>query len=253
METHLAASEQSGVEPGENDPDPAVAPRRYSSKGMRDRKQRILMEAQKLVEEFGVEGFTIRGLSSRAKVAPRTLYNLFGSKEDIIASAIEHYFDVLLEDLPPPPQPDDIVGVVDRLRQISDIIMSLRRYATAMVGVFFSPATDPRIHDSLVRISAVGTGHWLGAAEAAHILRPLDAAQRGVLTGLAVNAGYANVGDWVSGRIGAREFKRRAQVNTLLITFVFLRAEHQSPVRKIIQRLVLEQIEVERDPPQPNP
>jgi len=224
---------------GDLDELPAVA-RRYSSQTIRDRKQRILVEAQKLVEELGVEGFTVRELSARAQVAPRTLYNSFGSKEDIIAAAIEHFFLALLETLPPAPPPHDIVAVMERARQIAEEIIRLRRYATAMVGVFFSPATDARIHRSLERISAIGTAHWLKAAEAAHILRPLGEAQRGLLNALAVNGGYANVGDWVSGRISDREYKRRSQVNTLLIAFAYLRSEHQRPVRKLIDRLFVD-------------
>jgi AcrR family transcriptional regulator len=179
-------------------------------------------------------------LSSRAGVAPRTLYNAYGTKEDIIAAAIEHYFLELLKTLPPPPRPDDLIGVVDRSRQIAEAIIGLRRYATAMIGVFFSPATDARIHASLVRISAIGTGHWLKAAEEAHVLKPLGDAARQVMSGLSVNAGYANVGDWASGRISDREFKRRSQVNTLLIAFAYLRAEHQARVRKIIDGLLVD-------------
>jgi AcrR family transcriptional regulator len=205
---------------------------------MRDRRLRILVEAQKIVEESGVEGFTIRALSARADVSPRTLYNLFGSKEDIIAAAIEHFFLELIEGLPPAPQPEDMVGVVGRLGDIAQAIMGLRRYSTAMIGVFFSPATDPRIHDSLVRISAVGTGHWLRAAETAQILRPLGEGQRAALTSLGVNAGYANVGDWVSGRIDDREFMRRSQANTLMIVFGFLRPQYQRPVRKLLEGLL---------------
>jgi AcrR family transcriptional regulator len=222
-------------------PDLPAPARRYASKTILDRRRRILLEAQKLVEDFGVEGFTIRELSSRAGVTPRTLYNSFGSKEDIIAAAIEQYFLVLLESLPPPPRPDDIAGVVERLGQIADAIIGLRRYSSAMVGVYFSPATDPRIHDSLVRISRVGTGHWFRAAEAARVLRTLDAAQRDTLGALSANAGYANVGDWVSGRIGDREFKRRNQVNSLLILFAFLRPEYQRNVRRMIDRLFLDE------------
>jgi AcrR family transcriptional regulator len=214
--------------------------RRYSSQAIRDRKHRILAEAQKLVEEAGVEGFTVRQLSARAKVAPRTLYNAFGSKEDIIAAAIEHFFMVLMETFPPCPRPDDIVGVVARLKDIAAAIIRLRRYSTAMIGVFFSPATDRRIHDSLVRISEVGAGYWLSEAESARILRPLGEVRRSALTGLAVNAGYANVGDWASGRISDREFTRRGQVNTLLIVFSFLRTEYQRPVRKLIDQLLAE-------------
>ena len=48
-------------------------PRTYNSATMVARRQRILAEALNLIEEGGVEAVTVRELSARSEVAPRTL------------------------------------------------------------------------------------------------------------------------------------------------------------------------------------
>src|SRR5579862_1973223 len=113
--------------------------RKYGSPVMQDRRQRILAEAQALLDERGVDGFTIRELSRRADVAQRTLYNVFGSKEDIVASAIELHFTSLLPEFPPPPPGADVEAYLCLMDAILERTINLRRYATAMATVFFSP------------------------------------------------------------------------------------------------------------------
>ena len=205
---------------------------------MADRKQRILSEAQRLLDEQGVEGFTIRELSRRAGVAQRTLYNVFGSKEDIVASAIEQHYAGLLEDLPPPTQVDDIELQLRRIAGISRVVISLRRYATAMVGVFFSPAVDRRIYDSLRRISVAGSGNWIDRAEAAKVLVKMSDADRERLTTLVVNVGYANVTDWSAGRIPDAELGPRSQINFLLCIRYFMRPKYRAQADVALARLM---------------
>jgi AcrR family transcriptional regulator len=235
---NVAAPNQLPTDPLEDRGRAPAAYRRYASQPMLDRKRRILTEAQNLIEEVGVEGFTIRELSARALVAPRTLYNSFGTREEIIGAAIEHYYDVFLQNLPPPPAPEDIPAVIARLGEMADRIIGLRRYSAAIVSVFFSPGLDARIHESILRISRVGTGRWLLTAEEAQILKPLGAAKREAVARLAVNGGYANVVDWVAGRISDQEFKRRSQINIFLVSFACLRPKHRHAVGKLIDQIL---------------
>lgn len=44
----------------------------YDSVTMAERRQRILYEVRKLVNEEGLEGFSMREISKRANVAPKT-------------------------------------------------------------------------------------------------------------------------------------------------------------------------------------
>ncbi|MDB5447166.1 MAG: hypothetical protein JWQ97_2483 [Phenylobacterium sp.] len=205
---------------------------------MQDRRRRILTEAQQLLDEKGIDGFTIRELSRRAGVAQRTLYNVFGSKEDIVASAIEEHYAGLLETLPPHAPAASLEAHLERLALMSRVVVSLRRYATAMVGVFFSPTVDRRIHDSLHRISITGSGNWLERAEAAQVLVKLSDTERQRLITLLVNVAYANITDWAAGRIGDAELGLRAQLNFLLCVRYFLRPKHRADADALIARLL---------------
>src|SRR3546814_17808545 len=62
---------------------------------MAERRQRILYEVRKLVNEAGLEGFSMREISKRANVAPKTLYNAFGDRDRLIACAIREVYDAV--------------------------------------------------------------------------------------------------------------------------------------------------------------
>ena len=204
--------------------------RKYASALMFDRKRRILTEAQALLDEHGVDGFTIRELSRRADVAQRTLYNVFGSKEDIIASAIELHFNTLIERTRPLAADADLDTLVQRSQLIVDVIVRLRRYATAMVGAYFAPGSDPKIHDSLVRIWRSDGAAWLRPS----LLVKMSPARLDALAGLLVNAAYANIGDWLTGRISEAEFRRRTSINSLTICRSYLKPSIRARADELI-------------------
>jgi AcrR family transcriptional regulator len=192
--------------------------RKYASVQMFDRKRRILTEAQAMLDEEGVENFTIRGLSKRADVAQRTLYNVFGSKEDIIASAVELHFQSLIDAAPGPITPGDLDGLLARRLGISNAIVRLRRYAKAMTGVFVSPDGDPKIHESLLHIWHTGSGGaWLEPEFRRSFLVRMPAEKFDAIIAILINSDYCNIGDWVSDRISESEFRRRSMTNHLLI------------------------------------
>jgi len=212
--------------------------RRYSSALMRDRRDRILKEAQRLLDEMGVEGFTIRELSRRANVAQRTLYNVFGSKEDIVASAIDEHFADLLAHIPPAQPVDGLAHQLEGIRRIARATIELRRYATAMVGVFFSPTVDRRIYDSLYRISQGSGDGWTGRAERNKLVVKMSPLGRQRLNNLIVNQSYSNVTDWAAGRIDDEEFVTRAQLYFLTCIRPYLRAPHRAEADGLLADLL---------------
>ena len=54
-----------------------------------ERRERIQAAARRLVAERGYEGLTMRDLARAARVSVPTLYNLFGSKDAILAAEME--------------------------------------------------------------------------------------------------------------------------------------------------------------------
>ena len=89
---------------------------------MRRRKRRILEAATKLISDGGIEACTMRALARKARLDVTTLYNYYGSKEEILealrrsgARKLERRIGSLEETEP-----------MDRVRAIVDLMMGVR-------------------------------------------------------------------------------------------------------------------------------
>jgi len=70
--------------------------------GKAKRKRRILDSARRLIVEGGVDALAMRQLAEGAQVSVRTLYNLFGNKDDILDALVAellHELDRTIEGL----------------------------------------------------------------------------------------------------------------------------------------------------------
>ncbi len=205
---------------------------------MADRRQRILAEARAMLDAMGVETFTIRELSRRADVAPRTLYNLFGSKEDILASAIHDHFAGLLAELPPQSPPEDFASHLRRIDALADRTIALKSHATAVVGVFFSPTVDRRLYDTIRWISETSSVAWMLAAIDSGVISKISDEDRERFSTLLVNTSYANITDWAAGRISADEMKLRFKINFLVCVQPLVRSRHRAAITGLLGRVL---------------
>ena len=81
-------------------PDTAQKASRYASDAMAERRARILETARDMLVEEGGK-FTMRDLAKRSGVALATLYNIFGSQDELVAQAVVQVFEERIEDLIP--------------------------------------------------------------------------------------------------------------------------------------------------------
>jgi AcrR family transcriptional regulator len=206
---------------------------KYASQAMMERRRRMLTVALQMIEEGGVAAFNVRTLCERAEVSPRTLYYTFGNKEDLLIAAIEHHFHGFTNELPPPPAFSDLEAVLFGLDAIADIVVRERRYAAAMVEVFFSPSGAGRVRDDLLRL-AVGR---VAQTKDMGLVSRTPAAELEAVRSLMINAGYANVGDFVFGRISEKAFRLRAKINVLTIGFQLFRPKVRAAAKRILERL----------------
>ena len=71
--------------------------KKYQSNRQLERQSAILACAREMIEADGYAGLTMRDLARRAGVAPATLYNLYGGKDDLIIAAIDEMLTSLGE------------------------------------------------------------------------------------------------------------------------------------------------------------
>ena len=70
-----------------------TAARTYLTSSQADRVDRILAATNRLLVEVGVDKITMRQLAAESQVAAATLYNRFGSKDNIITLAVIDHFE----------------------------------------------------------------------------------------------------------------------------------------------------------------
>ena len=79
--------------PTEPDPSPAAAPLGLREINIEARRQRILQGARGLIVEGGVAALSMRKLAERAELSVTTLYNLFGSRGEILSALVDDAID----------------------------------------------------------------------------------------------------------------------------------------------------------------
>jgi AcrR family transcriptional regulator len=114
----------------------------YSSPRIFERRRRILKTARDLIAKQGYDGFNIRELCLRAKVAPQTVYKAFDSKERLIALSIRQHFLSFIEAQKFRYGENTLQGVIERLI-VSDMHMhDSREFVIAIVAIYFSQTAD---------------------------------------------------------------------------------------------------------------
>lgn len=132
-----------------------------SSDAMFQRRRRILSETRRMIEEVGLEAVSIDVLSKRAGVAKKTIYNAFGSKENVVALAIRYYFDSFRRHVL---ASDEAPSFHRALK--SQVLVTLRNqgiahYLHAMAQIYFSQTIHLDIREALLEIGREPYLAWL--------------------------------------------------------------------------------------------
>ena len=195
-------------------PPPPAEGSTYSSPQMFERRRRILREARNLLVERGLEGFTLRDLCQRADVAQRTIYNVFGGKERVMATAIRQHhahFIGLVNHVHPA---DGLDGVIEQLILTHQRNLDIKNYVRAVVALYYSPTAAPEIRGAMRQIGIDVLTPWLHGLKAAGKLK------RGVafdeLIENLTNVQYMILAGWCLGEIPDDRFVFR-MVEALLL------------------------------------
>ena len=106
---------------------------------MAERRERILEAARELIERVGYEGLTMRDLAGASRVTVPTIYNLIGSKEQVLFAAVEAQTLVFVAGLER--ARGDLMGVVDAT--VRELLRRPAYYRALLLVLLGSETADP--------------------------------------------------------------------------------------------------------------
>lgn len=133
----------------------------YDSALMHERRQRILLETRRVIEENGIESLSMRELCKRAGVAQRTLYNAFGSKDRIVGLAIQDNYLDQVSRMKFASAHDTMEGVIERTARVFMHFGRQRNYLKAVTDLYFAPTAHKETIAMMRELSHANARPWL--------------------------------------------------------------------------------------------
>ena len=173
-----------------------------------ERRRRILDAVREAIVRDGIDEVRVRSLAARSGVAVATLYNQFGSRDALIAAALEQDFRGRYEPLSRRTlalSPSE--KFARRVTKASQDIRRMREYTAAVLSLYFRPGVEPVlravVHD-FVATDFQGIVEAIGAAGDLH-----DWVDPAVFANDIVTQLYSITMMWVQGHIPENKLQSR--------------------------------------------
>lgn len=188
----------------------------YDSALMHERRQRILKETRRVIEENGIENLSMRELCKRADVAQRTLYNAFGSKDRIVGLAIQDNYLEQVSRMKFTTAADTMDGVMDRLARVCMHFGRQRNYLKAVMDLYFSPTAHKDTINMMRELSYANVRPWLDQLELRKQLN--TSLTREQIEGDMTDLAFSVMRKWTIGEIGVARMAEEAVRGFLVLT-----------------------------------
>lgn len=176
-----------------------LRPQTYQSASMIDRRRKILHETRVLIRERGSDGFSIREICDRSGIAQKTLYNNFGSKEGVIASAIYEALVEFHDNQRFHFEGTTLRGRLERSIRVRNRNLQARPYAVAIISIYNSLSAGREIREAMRKASTHGLEKFALRMEAEDMLASGVTAHSYLENAITVS--YALLTDWAFGLI----------------------------------------------------
>ena len=207
----------------------------YDSPVMAERRRRILHETRKLINEEGLEGFSMREISKRANVAPKTLYNAFGDRHRLIGLAIREMYDALRDNVRFKTSDKTLSGLLDRAILVNRGNLKARNYAKAVASIYFSPGTNVELRGILQEMAVGKTSEWLTDVRSRGQLH--DWVDIEHLTRHMANMEYGLILDWATGKVKDTDYLFRFAEIILFSALASTRGEAYETAHAMLVRM----------------
>ena len=115
----------------------------FLARQMAERRARIVAAAQGIIGERGYAALTMRDLARASRVTVPTIYNLIGSKEEVLVAAVadrtQHYVALLAASAQLPPC-ERVLAIVDAV--VDEFLDAPHYYRAMLVLIYASPAAE---------------------------------------------------------------------------------------------------------------
>ncbi len=211
--------------------------RKYESPRQVARQTKILATAREMLDEGGYEGLTMRGLAQRAGVAQGTLYNLYGSKDDLIFEAVDDLLAGLAEHIRNRAPSPGIDAILVHSEMSAQSIRSQPAYAEAMTRIVMGIQQDsPMVDVVFARFVPALLENLTAADREGELEQGLDL--EAIAKHMTGNAWSVTL-LWIMGLIDMDEFEKERERNTLLTLVGITTGNRRAQLRERLNRLQL--------------
>lgn len=103
-----------------------------------ERRRRLLAASRELLRRVGYENVTMKGLAEAAGVTAPTLYNTFGSKDELLFEAVLEHYEQLLEEAGPATGVRGLDRVIAILTSTAETMIREPQYVQTLMDSFRS-------------------------------------------------------------------------------------------------------------------
>lgn len=114
-----------------------------------ERRKRILNAAREFVARVGYDNVTMKGLAEAAGVTAPTLYNTFGSKDELLYEAVLEHYEQLLEEAGPAVGVRGLDRVIAMLTSTAETVTREPNYVRTLMDSFRSRPGGRRLGRAL--------------------------------------------------------------------------------------------------------
>lgn len=211
----------------------------YRSPRQEERQRRILATARTEITRVGYDAITMQQLAGASDVSTKTLYNLYGSKDELLLAAVaellgnlEHHPRVLAA-------PAGIPALLAFTEVICEQIVETPRYAEVMAKSLFQADRDHRLVEVLLGNTQKVAGNALEiAAEQGCLREGVDIA---VLSNLLAGHQWGLVLMWSKGLVSLADLANQALQSQVISLIPACRDVQKKQLESRLELLQLEQ------------
>lgn len=132
----------------------SITSKKYMTDKDAARLQRIISAARHQIEAVGLENMTMRSLAIQSRVSPTTLYNRFGTKDNIVALVVIENYETFAgsQNLVGSRTAKPLDNLLALLQIMRNSLKTKRSLSKALVSMYFKHDNDRELPNHLLEI-----------------------------------------------------------------------------------------------------